>query len=57
MNHRNLRWNPGTQEWFCGECGQTSDHVTVEDVGEELNQRDCKVPSVDLPKGRDDPST
>ena len=57
LKHSDLRWNPATREWFCVECGRTSDHLTLEDARWELNQRDCRVPSVRTLKGWDDPST
>ena len=43
MKHANLRWNPGTGEWFCTKCGRTSDHVSVNDAQEELDQYECMV--------------
>jgi pSer/pThr/pTyr-binding forkhead associated (FHA) protein len=49
LRHPNLRWNPAIQEWFCVECGRTSDHLILEDARWELNQRDCSVP-VGTPK-------
>jgi hypothetical protein len=49
--------NPAAREWFCVECGHTSDHLTLEDARWELNQRDCRVPSVETLKGWADPST
>jgi hypothetical protein len=49
MKHMNLRRNPGTREWFCTKCGRTSDHVSAKGARRELDQYDCKVPSVDIP--------
>ena len=43
MKHANLRWNPGTGEWFCTKCGRTSDHVSVRDAEEEVDQYECNV--------------
>jgi hypothetical protein len=50
MKHKNLRWNPGTWEWFCTKCGRTSKHVNAHDAQAELDQYECKVPSVKAPK-------
>ena len=49
LKHPHLRWDSATREWSCVECGQTSDHTTVGDAHEELNQRDCEV-VLDLPR-------
>jgi hypothetical protein len=49
MKHDNLRRNPGTREWFCTKCGRTSDQVSANDARRELDQYDCKIPSVDSP--------
>jgi hypothetical protein len=52
MKHLSLKWNPATQEWFCVKCGRTSDHSNVQDAQAELDQFDCEVPSVEMPKPR-----
>ena len=46
MKHENLRWNPGTDEWFCTNCGRGSDQVSVHDAQVELDKYECMVPSV-----------
>ncbi len=45
MPHTEIRWNPGTQEWFCKRCGHTSDHVVEADARVELEQFDCLLPT------------
>ena len=55
MKHENLRWNPGTGEWFCTKCGRGSDHVSVHDAQVELDKYECRVPSVESP--RSEPGT
>jgi hypothetical protein len=50
MKHENLIWNPGTREWFCTKCGHSSDHTTVDDAQGELDQYECQVPSVEVPR-------
>jgi hypothetical protein len=50
MKHENLIWNPGTREWFCTQCGRTSDHTSLDDAQRELDQYECQVPSVDAPR-------
>ena len=47
--HRNIRWNPGTQEWFCVSCGRTSDHAYELDAQVELEQYECNMPWVEMP--------
>jgi hypothetical protein len=49
MKHQVVRWNPVLEQWFCAKCGQTSDHLRVEDAHEELEQYDCLPPWTDLP--------
>ena len=46
--HLNLAWNPATKEWFCAKCGRTSDHALEHDAQVEVNQYDCRVPSVEV---------
>ena len=43
MEYANLRWNPGTGEWFCTKCGGTSDHVSTHYAQQELDQYDYGV--------------
>jgi hypothetical protein len=50
MKHVSIRWNPATQEWFCTKCGRTSDHISVADAHAELDQYDCEIPTVEMPK-------
>ena len=45
MKHLVIRWNPAIQEWFCIECGRTSDKISEEDARVELDEHDCQVPS------------
>ena len=52
MKHVTILWNPATQEWFCTKCGRTSDHIRVQDAHAELDQYDCEVPAVEMPKPR-----
>lgn len=46
MKHKNLRWNPVTGEWVCAKCGRTSDHVSLPDAEEQLDQHECTMQSV-----------
>jgi len=50
MKHKNIRWNPATQEWFCLACGRTSDHANEQDARIELEQYECNVPWVEVPR-------
>jgi len=50
MEHRELRWNPATREWFCIKCGRTSDHTTKEDAERELSNFECMLPSREVPE-------
>jgi hypothetical protein len=49
MKHQVVRWKPVLEQWFCAKCGQTHDHLRVEDAREELEQYDCQPPWTDLP--------
>jgi hypothetical protein len=49
MKHQVIRWNSVLEQWFCARCGQSSDHLRVEDAHEELEQWDCQSPWTDLP--------
>ncbi len=40
--HREVRWNPATQEWFCIRCGRTSDHTFEDDARQELENFECE---------------
>jgi len=46
--HQFLRWNPEIQQWFCIACGRTSDHAALADAKIEIEQHDCKMPSVEV---------
>jgi hypothetical protein len=48
VKHQEIKWNSTVEEWFCEECGWTSDHVTLEDARVELEQYDCELSSIDL---------
>jgi hypothetical protein len=50
MKHLKIMWNPSTGEWFCANCGRTSDHANVHDPHKELDQYECQVPSVENPR-------
>jgi hypothetical protein len=54
MKHQVVSWNPVLEQWFCAKCGQTSDHLRVEDAHEEFEQYDCRPPSTDLSELQDD---
>lgn len=45
MTHKQLRWNPKTEEWFCVKCGCASDHNSLRDARIELERRECKLPT------------
>jgi hypothetical protein len=47
MKHREIKWNPVKQEWFCVVCGRTSDHKTEQDAQREIEQFECIPPSDD----------
>ena len=44
--HEYIRWNPELSQWFCIQCGRTSDHQALPDARVELEQFECKLPSV-----------
>ncbi|MGA9798455.1 MAG: hypothetical protein WBQ68_05575 [Terriglobales bacterium] len=50
MRHEHIVWNPAIQEWFCIRCGQTSDLPVEKDARNELEQRQCHVPWVEMPQ-------
>jgi hypothetical protein len=47
VEHKTIRWNPYTQEWFCTVCGRTSDHTSEEDARHELELYECQLPARD----------
>jgi hypothetical protein len=47
VEHKELRWNAQTQEWFCVLCGRTSDHTAEEDARVELKYYECILPAPD----------
>lgn len=49
MSHENLRWNPGTKQWFCPRCGRTSNRSAIADARVEFGEHECRVPSVEAP--------
>jgi hypothetical protein len=49
MKHLSVRWNPATREWYCTNCGRTSDHTSVQEAHVELDQYDCQLTSVEVP--------
>jgi hypothetical protein len=50
MKHKRINWNPAIQEWFCVSCGRTSDHASEKDAYSELEQYECHIPSVEMPR-------
>jgi hypothetical protein len=50
MKHLDVRWNPATLQWFCTECGRTSDQANVRAAHEKLDQYECQIPSVETPR-------
>ena len=46
--HLNVVWNPGTREWFCTTCGRTSDHASTQEAQVELDEHECRIPSVEV---------
>jgi hypothetical protein len=51
IKHEKISWNPATQEWFCTKCGRTSDHTSENDAYFEIEQFECHIPWVEIPKG------
>ena len=47
MKHVDLRWNPGTGEWFCTNCGRTTNIEDQDEARASLDQYECTVPSVE----------
>src|ERR1700674_4641541 len=48
VKHKEIRWNPYTQEWFCVVCSRTSDHVSETDARNELDMYECELPVKNL---------
>ena len=46
--HLNVVWNPGTREWFCTTCGRTSAHASAQEAQVELDEHECRIPSVEV---------
>ncbi len=46
--HLNIAWHPGTKEWFCTTCGRTSDHASAKEAQVELDEHECRIPSVEV---------
>lgn len=44
LQHREIKWNPVTEQWSCTICARSSDHTTIEDARVELEQFDCELP-------------
>lgn len=57
MKHQTIRWNPAREEWFCTQCGRTSDHVSMHDAQLELDQYECRVPSLEGPRAAPETET
>jgi hypothetical protein len=55
MKHRNIRWNPELQEWFCVRCGRTSDHAMLDDAQVEMEQFECDFPTTEQTKQNNPP--
>jgi len=45
-SHEFLRWNNEVNQWFCIQCGRTSDHHELRDAKVEIEQHDCEMPYV-----------
>ena len=45
FNHLTLLWNPATLEWYCRDCGRTSDHQDIKDARTEIALFPCLPPS------------
>jgi hypothetical protein len=54
MKHKNIRWNPHTEEWFCLACGRTSDRTDEPDARAALEKYECNVPWVTMPTASPD---
>lgn len=38
-----IRWNPELKEWYCADCGVTSDHTTKGGATQEMGAFDCTL--------------
>ncbi len=47
MKHENVRWNPGTKDWYCPKCGNISRAASQSEAELELEKLPCVVPSVE----------
>jgi len=45
VTHASLSWNPATQEWYCRDCGRTSDHQSIEYARAEMEHFPCALPA------------
>ncbi len=41
--HSDIRRNPELQEWFCAQCGATSDHALEQDAVAEISGFECSL--------------
>jgi hypothetical protein len=41
LKHVCLLWNPLTLEWYCRDCGRTSDHQAIHDAQTEIEEYPC----------------
>jgi hypothetical protein len=41
--HSDIRWNPDLKEWFCAQCGVTSDHEIKQDAIREMATFECGI--------------
>jgi len=49
VQHKEVRWNPYTKEWFCIACGCTSDHIFERDARAELGKNfKCELGGTDF---------
>ena len=48
MKHVDLRWNPGTGEWFCTNCGRTTNIEDQNEARASLDQYECTIPSIEV---------
>ena len=46
--HLKVAWNPGTNEWLCTTCGRTSDQASAREAKVELDEHECRIPSVEV---------
>lgn len=48
MKHEQIRWNLGTNEWYCTRCGRSSGAASEDEARAKLEQYECVVPSVEV---------